>query len=302
MKTVGFYHKSDLDGRCSGAILKYHIPDITLVGIDHGDPFPWNMINSGTIVYMCDFSLPDINLMYRLWEKSAEFIWIDHHKSAIERYDKFCNDFYTMNRTPWNLFGSRSIGKAACELTWEWFHPNEELPLFIELLGAYDTWRNSDQNRWNRIILPFQYGMQTESMNPETDMKIWKEYFDDSGNLNGLLLETIEWGSSIRDYLNRRNAQNAERNAYEAEFEGLRAICINSSEHSSNILDSVYNPDLHDIMIVYTHQKDSWYVSLYSTKNDIDCSKLASKYGGGGHVGAAGFRIPNDQNLPWSIL
>ena len=86
MKTVGFYHKSDLDGRCSGAILKYHIPDITLVGIDHGDPFPWNMINSGTIVYMCDFSLPDINLMYRLWEKSAEFIWIDHHKSAIERY------------------------------------------------------------------------------------------------------------------------------------------------------------------------------------------------------------------------
>ena len=31
METVGFYHKSDLDGRCSGAILKYHIPDITLV-------------------------------------------------------------------------------------------------------------------------------------------------------------------------------------------------------------------------------------------------------------------------------
>ena len=36
MKTLGFYHKSDLDGRCSGAILKYHIPDITLVGIDKG--------------------------------------------------------------------------------------------------------------------------------------------------------------------------------------------------------------------------------------------------------------------------
>lgn len=302
MKTLGFYHKSDLDGRCSGAILKYHIPDITLVGIDHGDPFPWNMINSGTIVYMCDFSLPDINLMYRLWEKSTEFIWIDHHKSAIERYDKFCNDFYTMNRTPWNLFGSRSIGKAACELTYEWFHPNEMIPLFIELLGAYDTWRNSDQNRWNRVILPFQYGMQIESMNPEDHMEIWKEYFENSGNLNGILQETIERGSSIRDYLNQRNSQNAERNAYDAEFEGLRAVCINSSEHSSNILDSVYNPDLHDIMIVYTHQKDSWYVSLYSTKDDINCSKLASKYGGGGHFSASGFKIPNDQNLPWSIL
>lgn len=302
MKTVGFYHKSDLDGRCSSAILKYHIPDITLVGIDHGDPFPWNMINSGTIVYMCDFSLPDINLMYRLWEKSAEFIWIDHHKSAIERYNTFCNDFYTINRTSWSLSGSRSIGKAACELTWEWFHPNEEVPLFIELLGAYDTWRNSDQDFWEEMILPFQYGVQIESMNPEYHMEIWKEYFEDSGNLNGILQETVEQGTSIHDYLNQRNAQNAERNAYEAEFEGIRAICINSLEHSSSILDSVYNPDIHDIMIVYTHQKDSWYISLYSTKDDIDCSKLASKYGGGGHFSASGFRISNNQNLPWSIL
>lgn len=291
MKTLGFYHSADYDGRCSGAILKYHIPDITLVGIDHGDSFPWNMINSGTIVYMCDFSLPDMNLMYRLWERSKEFIWIDHHKSALKRYDKFCNDFYTINRTSWTLDGSRSIGKAACELTYEWFHPNEELPLFIELLGIYDTWRNSDQNRWNRVILPFQYGMQTKSMNPETDIEIWDEYFEDDRNLNGLLQETIERGSSICDYLIQRNYQNVEHNTYEAAFEGLRAICINSLEHSSSILDSVYNPDIHDIMIVYTHQKDSWYVSLYSTKNEVDCSELATKYGGGGHAGSAAFNI-----------
>ena len=302
MNTLGFYHKSDLDGRCSGAILKYHIPDITLVGIDHGDPFPWNMINSGTIVYMCDFSLPDINLMYRLWEKSAEFIWIDHHKSAIERYNTFCNDFYAMNRTSWSLSGSRSIGKAACELTWEWFHPNEEVPLFIELLGAYDTWRNSDQDFWENTVLPFQYGIQMYDLNPETHMDSWEIYFEDSDPNFSTIPLIITDGQSILHWNYQRNAQNVERNAYEAEFEGIRAICINSSEHSSSILDSAYNPDVHDIMIVYTHQKDSWYVSLYSTKNNIDCSKLASKYGGGGHFSASGFRISNDQNLPWSIL
>ena len=302
MKTVGFYHKSDLDGRCSGAILKYHIPDITLVGIDHGDPFPWNMINSGTIVYMCDFSLPDINLMYRLWERSHEFIWIDHHKSAIERYNTFCNDFYAMNRTSWSLSGSRSIGKAACELTWEWFHPNEGVPYFIQLLGAYDTWRNSNQDFWENTVLPFQYGIQTNSTNPEINIEIWNDYLEDVIHPSGLFYETLSMGDSIRDYLIQRNKQNADQNVYEAKFESLRAICINSLEHSSSILDSVYNPDIHDIMIVYTHQKDSWYVSLYSTKDDIDCSKLASKYGGGGHFSASGFRISNDQNLPWSIL
>lgn len=295
------YHSEDLDGKCSAAIVKYHLKDVKLYPFTYGNIFPWDEFTRDDVVYIIDVSLP-IEDMYKLDLKCKTLIYIDHHKSAIERYNTFCNDFYTMNRTPWNLFGSRSIGKAACELTWEWFHPNEEVPLFIELLGAYDTWRNSDQNRWNRIIMPFQYGMQTESTNPETHMETWKEYFKDSGNLNGILQETIECGSSIRDYLNQRNAQNTERNAYEAKFESLRAICINSLEHSSSILDSVYNPDIHDIMIVYTHQKDSWYVSLYSTKNDIDCSKLATKYGGGGHFSASGFRISNNQNLPWSIL
>ena len=35
-----FYHSADLDGQCSGAIVKLARPDCELVGIDYGDPFP----------------------------------------------------------------------------------------------------------------------------------------------------------------------------------------------------------------------------------------------------------------------
>ena len=40
---------------------------------------------------------------------------------------------------------------------------------------------------------------------------------------------------------------------------------------------------------VYTAD-NKWYVSLYTSKEDVDVSKVALSFGGGGHKGAAGFK------------
>ena len=77
-----FYHESDFDGQCSAAIVRYAFPDCQPMPITHGDSFPFDAIQTGETIYMVDFCLP-IDLMVRLSQLS-EFIWIDHHKSAIE--------------------------------------------------------------------------------------------------------------------------------------------------------------------------------------------------------------------------
>jgi len=41
----------------------------------------------------------------------------------------------------------------------------------------------------------------------------------------------------------------------------------------------------------YNAIKDKWAFSIYSSKPDIDVSKIASHFGGGGHPNAAGFGI-----------
>ena len=44
----------------------------------------------------------------------------------------------------------------------------------------------------------------------------------------------------------------------------------------------------------------SWepaWVSLYSTREDVDCGAIAKSLGGGGHKGAAGFIC---DELPWT--
>lgn len=40
-----FYHSADLDGFCSGAIIKYSFPECELIPINYGDTFPWEIIH-----------------------------------------------------------------------------------------------------------------------------------------------------------------------------------------------------------------------------------------------------------------
>jgi nanoRNase/pAp phosphatase (c-di-AMP/oligoRNAs hydrolase) len=44
---------------------------------------------------------------------------------------------------------------------------------------------------------------------------------------------------------------------------------------------------MYPVCIAYVHDGEKFTVSLYSTT--VDVSKIAKKFGGGGHKGAAGF-------------
>lgn len=104
-----FYHSADLDGHCSGAIVKFLDPNAKLYPINYGQDFPWDEIYSTDTVVMVDFSLQPFPDMVRLASKCV-LIWIDHHKTAIEDY----------NASGLNLPGIRREGIGACQLTWEY--------------------------------------------------------------------------------------------------------------------------------------------------------------------------------------
>jgi oligoribonuclease NrnB/cAMP/cGMP phosphodiesterase (DHH superfamily) len=297
MISVGFFHKSDIDGHCSGAILKYCIPNIELIAIEHGDDFPWEKIKDADEVYMVDFSLPlddMIKLAQKIYANGGEFIWIDHHKSAIERFEANRDKFPKIK-------GFRSVDFAACELTWRHLVPDRDVPRAVELLGKYDTWRKGNLVEWREGVVPYEYGMLTRETNPSRNMEIWYEIFDKKpfAFMDNLEIgRIIDIGKNVMAYLERHDEKNARRGAYLVDIDGLRGIAINSDTHSSNVLESVYKPTVHDVMVVYSHTQDQdWYVSLYSTKDSVDCSAIASKLAeqqkgiGGGHKGAAGMTV-----------
>ena len=275
-----FYHSSDLDGACSGAIVKHSFPEATLHPINHGDPFPWDSIAPREEVWLVDFALETPEDMERLNEISY-LIWIDHHKTSVE----------AMERHGWNFAGEILIGQAGCELTWSYLHPEEDVPEAVRLLGRYDVWDKAAG--WETEILPFQYGMRQIPDTSPDNQALWTALLQ---GLPGIVDRITRDGATILAYETRQNEWYAKSTAFVADFEGLRAICINRGNTNSLVFKSVYDPAKHDLMIAFVKRPGKWTVSLYSDKPEVDCSALAKARGGGGHHGAAGFQC---QELPF---
>ena len=91
-----------------------------MIGVDYNDDL-LSMINSDEIdlideevFFVVDFCFERNDMQWL--SDVGKLIWIDHHKSAIEKL----KGFYAL--------GKREVGKAGCELTWEFFFPEEPMP------------------------------------------------------------------------------------------------------------------------------------------------------------------------------
>lgn len=279
---ICIYHSKDLDGYCSGAIVKRKYPDAIMVGYDYGQPFPLSDEELlGHKIIMIDVSLPMPD-MAALARKSKGLTWIDHHISAINDYKAFVGD----NETFMNAILENGI--SACEGGWKYLFPKEIMPIAVKLLGEYDTWRNQDKDRWDNAIMPFQYGMRMFCQSPEQfpqELFDWYDIITDNP-----VYKIIHDGKLILNYQKTQN-ERACKSSFETEFEGLKAICLNNGGANSQVFESVYDESKHDVMIPFVFTGKHWTFSLYTTKEDVDCSVIAKSKGGGGHKKAAGFQL-----------
>lgn len=290
------YHSRDLDGYCSGAICLKKYPDAIAIGYDYGQPIPYDQIKPNTPVIMVDVSLPMNEMVKMALHTGRQFTWIDHHISAINDY----LDLEANNKTQAGFitayFGTALNGPiAACELTWNYLFPDQQMPTAVSLLGQFDTWRNENKTAWDLSILPFQYGMKVWGINSaESFPQVFLTTTDEQYQYQ-LIKNTIQDGSIALQY--QKNVDRANmQSAFEVEFEGLKAIACNGAGLGSMAFNSVPNLEDYDLMMPFKFDGQQWSLSLYTAKDNIDCSVLAKKYGGGGHRGASGFiskELPN---------
>ena len=141
------FHHNDADGICSGRIVRMKYPSCQLIPLGYADPFPWHyfsvpekrrkrkIINLLPMVFMVDFSLPPKEMKILSWLGNP-LIWIDHHKIAI---NEFCQDYrwyFSEGLVPICRF---AIGKAACQLTWEYIFPGTQMPEVVKRIGDRDV-------------------------------------------------------------------------------------------------------------------------------------------------------------------
>ncbi|MFA5025041.1 MAG: DHH family phosphoesterase [Candidatus Shapirobacteria bacterium] len=265
------YFHEDLDGICSAAIIKHKYPWVELIPLNYGDDYDEKIFSrnfKNETIFFVDITTQPVSIMSELTILNRVII-LDHHITAI-------NNIKALN---WEPEGILDTSKAGCELAWQYCFPYQELPLPVYYLGRYDVWDHS-----NELTLPFQYGMRLLNLAP--DSHYWKYLF--AGHKDSYAL-IIEDGELVIEWEKTQNAKRA-ANAFEAEFEGLRAIVCNG-DSGSPLFDSVYNEDKHDIMVSFIYTKNKvWTYGLYSTKPDVNCGEIAKRRGGGGHFSASGFQ------------
>ena len=265
------YHLADHDGKGSAAIVGQKFKGVEFLGLNHDMEVPVDEIKKHDKIVVCDISLP-MDLMFELNE-SKDLTWIDHHVSSIEEYEKKIKEGKN------EIKGVRQSGTAAIMLTWQYFFPEKEVPEGVRLLALNDIFDLRDKK-----VRPFEYAFQALGVNKPKD-KSWRDLF--AGKLN--VDEMVKKGEAILSYIKNRNHRLCKAMSFDSEYMGYKCICANMPQGYSEFYDGVKTIKNYDFMCnFFMNGKNSWNLSFYTAKDDVDVSKIASSFGGGGHKKAAG--------------
>lgn len=288
---IGIYHYKDFDGIASGAIMKKAFPKIKLIGYHYNEPL--TLPEENQMVYMADVSLPMEKMAEIARYSRHKFTWIDHHKTAIDAYNRFVSG---PEMTP-AFEAVTKVGVGACKLCWQYFFPGTRVPEGVELLSTYDVWDQKDPVHWESRVLPFQYGLRSLCGSVE-DLPGF--VLEDGPGVAAKINEVIREGKIVLRYMRMSNKRYTHDYGFEADVFGYRAICKNGGDFNSNAFKGNYDPDRHDIMLAFVYTHPNWYFSIY-TEKDIDVGEIARRMGGGGHKKAAGFDLDDISKMAWKI-
>lgn len=282
MKNLIIYHSADFDGILSREVCLYFLGhDTEAAGWDYGQPVPATRdpLDTYDKIYMVDISVEKLLDDPALEKK---IIWIDHHKSAIDRWP---------NKFP----GLQRDGTAACELCWDYFNDGKDFPVLPELIrlaSIYDVWKKDhpDFDRAKNL----QFGLRAIGQDQFNGLVHYQLACGPEADVNRLYLNpVIELGVSIRNYCQKQNDEYSKAYAHTIEWEGLKFCALNIGQRgNSDLLLGGILPE-HDACFAWRWDGKEVMVSLYhiAGKEHHDLSLIAKKYGGGGHRGACGFRI-----------
>lgn len=277
------YHKSDLDGICSAAIVRLHDLKTECLGADYDDDANaiTAKIPNGATVFIVDFCLfagGDIEPMISL-AKRCHVIWIDHHISAIKAAEKvgFAPD------------GLRAVGKGACYLTWLYLFGNRAVPQAVRLLSKRDVWQRDEE--WPKAQA-LSYALEAHDVAP--DWPMWGPLFEEPTAIYPFL----EIGQYIARY-KQRGMRKAADHAFLTQWDKYSVLAINATKLSFEALEDAYEKAGADLAVVFHTDGKKWHLTFYSRRPHVDCSEIARQFGGGGHKGAAGAIV---RELPTSFL
>lgn len=261
---VVIYHAKCSDGFGGAwAAWKKFGTDATYIAADDRDHYHVNL--DGKIVYIIDYSYP-LPVLLELEERAKKLVIIDHHLSARESVESIKEHVY-------------DVDHSGAYLAWQYFFPGEKLPKLIDYIEDGDLYRFSLLDAKPLLayihVAPFDFAVFSRIAE---DLEIPEGY-----------AKILEQGTLLRT-VHERQVEYFANKAELVLFEGYTIYAVNANNIVASDLGHVLSAKQGPFAIIFNYEKWGWKCSIRGD-GSVDVSKIAQKYGGGGHHNASGFAI-----------
>lgn len=275
MNILVFYHKNCQDGFAAAwAAWKKFKNKAKYIPLNYQASFKYN--TKGKKVYFLDVS-PNRKILEKLKKDNCKIVIIDHHLSTKRNLDLVCPDSFIMKL---NMMYSAAV------LTWKYFFPKKKIPKLLLYVEDIDLWKF--KKRFSRAILASIKLL-------DFDFKKYNKLVSNIENQEKRKKYIIE-GKRIVEYQDKIIEQIIQT-AKEVKVGKIKTLMVHSPILISEVGDALIKK-LPPMAIIWFETGDTKRISLRSN-GKVDVSKIAEKYGGGGHKCAASFAIKEKSPFPW---
>lgn len=250
---------------------------------------------AGRDVYLVDFSYKR-SVVESMLRSARTVTLIDHHKTALDDLQPLKEQMVVTNGgcishsaepNADNFGWFCDLDHSGSMLAWKFLFPDEAPPLLLSHIEDRDLWR---------FKLPGTREIQANVFSYEYSFDMWDKLM--SANQTELLQMTAAGAAIERKH---------HKDIAELVKVCRRRMVIGGTEVWVASLPYTLTSDAGHLMAAgepfaacYWDTSEGRVFSLRSQENGFDVSAIAAQYGGGGHVHAAGFKVPRDHALAQS--
>ncbi len=275
------YHGGCDDGfGAAWVVQRFYGPDVDFHAGFFDKPLP---DVKGKNVIMVDFSYKAPGLK-KLFLEAESVVWLDHHKTAVEEWEKVLEGDMAWFEEKKEDVITLDMNHSGAMLAWLHFFPDLQPPRMITFIEDRDLWK-------------FKYGAQTKNFSMA--LRSYPYKFRIWNIVNQNVQRIINEGESINRFYNQKIGELIPL-AFKRRVGGIECLCVNAPWAFASDLAGELAKEAPVGVTFFLNKDGDWQFSLRS-KGDTpeDVSRIAVKFGGGGHHSAAGFKMDHDTFVGW---
>ena len=298
-RKVLIIHHDDMDGKFSGALIYNYEKNADWIKCIEVD-YTMNLVDiidediltlEGLIVYFVDYSFSkkeNVDIILSILDNNGQVVWIDHHVSSEKTLALLPSEISNNN----NFKAIVNTKYCATVLCYEYVSGTRNHKKVFNLVDSWDCWKhNIPEDRF------FNEGFRSMHYFVEELGNIIGDILKNKDAEDHFINKMISAGKGICTYVDTNNMALLSKNGFEFNIDYFGKVykCLAIFQYGNSMVFGDKIND-YDIVSLIRFNGSQYVYSLYSNKDDIDCSKVAatlgtfSRLGGGGHKGAAGFQ------------